>query len=164
MCLLCSQANAHTGAGNVDPIKLAKRLAGWVVTAQKYAQAMNMVLTTAVHERSFAFEKMMTSLKPPKTVAGHMNLSDYLDGTLVVWRKKENIFSPTKDEQHCLTCVCCGTSHRFSRIDRVLMHLMSKKHHAKCKEQLEAAAKTRSQNLLNDHCKVAASKWLVGGC
>ena len=143
----------------MDPIKLAKRLAGWVINTQKYAQAMNTVLQTGVGERNAAFHKMMKCLNPAKTVADHMNVSDYLDGTLVVWRKKQNIFSPAKNDPEALTCDCCRTSHRFSRLDRVLIHLMSKHHHAKAKEQFEAETQARSQQILSDHCKSASSKY-----
>ena len=141
----------------MDPVKMAKKLAGWAIIAQQYAQAMNKVLATDVLGRNSAFERMLTNLKPPKVVLEKMNMGDYLDGTLVVWRNKQNIFSLSKDDPQSMTCFCCGTSHRFSRLDRVLTHLMSKKHHAKCKEQLESADQERSQNLLNEHCKADAS-------
>ena len=152
MCLLYSQANAA-----VDPVKMAKKLAGWVLVAQQYTQAMNKVLSTHVSKRKSAFEQMLTSLTPAKAVLEHMDMSDYLDGTLVVWRNKQNVFGVSKTDPQSLTCSCCGTSHRFSRLDRVLFHLMSKKHHAKCKEQLDSAVQARSQNLLDEHCKSVSS-------
>ena len=118
MCLLYSQVNA------VDPVKTIKRLAGWVEVAQQYVQAMNIVLQTEVSGRNSAFEKMLTSLRPPKTVLEHMNMSDYLDGSLVVWENKQNVFSHTKDDPQSLTCFCCDTSHRFLRVDRMLIHFV----------------------------------------
>ena len=130
-------------------------------TTQQYANVMDKVLTTAIDSRSAKFREMLKTINPPKTVAEVIKLSDYLDGTLVPWRRKQNIFTLTKDKADCLTCTCCGTVNRFGRLDRVLLHLMSKKHHQKCKEKDDTVAKERSKELLNDHCKAAASILLL---
>ena len=147
----------HAQTTDVDPVKTGRRVAGWVQIAQTYVEAMNKVLKTNVSERCSAFSAMLESLRPSKVVLDHVKMSDYLDGTLVVWRGTQNVFSPNKKDPQSLMCTCCGTSHKFARIDRVLIHLMSKKHHVKCKEQCEALTQARSQNLLNEHCQAASS-------
>ena len=98
-----------------DPVKLRKRIGGWVTVVQEFVMAMNKVLRSPVSKRCAAFDDMMTSLNPSKEVVKIMRKSDYLDGTLVVWRRKHNIFSPTEGKPVRLTCACCDTSHSFAR-------------------------------------------------
>jgi hypothetical protein len=44
------------------------------------------------------------------------------------------------------------------RLDRVLIHMMNKKHHAKCKALDQAVSQARSQDVMHDQCKSSASK------
>lgn len=153
--VLCLQTRKSK---QLDPVKLSKKAAGWASVAQAYVGAMNKTLKTPVSKRGSAFDEMMTRLNPPKAVVDIMRKSDYIDGTLVVWRRKQEVFSPTEGKPGHLTCACCGTSHSFGRLDRVLIHLMSKNHHAKCREQDEALSKARSKEVLDEHCKASTSE------
>lgn len=142
----------------LDPLKVVKRVSGWVKAAQLYVVEMNKVLRSPVNKRSSAFEKMISILAPPKTVLEIMKLSDYLDGTYQIWARKDDVFMRTEKKLGHLTCTCCDTTHHFGRLDRTLMHIMSKNHHAKVKKQAQAVSQARSQNILNEHCKSSASK------
>ena len=125
--------------------------------AQRYAVGINKVLLSDVSDRKGAFEEMLATLQPPKNVLTTMSVSKFLDGTFAVDRSKSTVFILTKNKPGTLTCTICGTEHKFQKQSRALRHLTCKAHHDVLKKKADAAARQRSQEMMNEQTATFAS-------
>ena len=75
----------------LDPIKLARKQAAWIATAQAYILAVNQVLRVAAGKRASAVQKLIENLKPPQFCLRSLATDNFLDGTLTSWNSKGNV-------------------------------------------------------------------------
>ena len=92
---------------NADPIKVARKHAKWVVTAQMYIVAVNQVLKQAAAKRATAVKKLIADLKPPQFCLGNLATDNFLDGTLTTWNAKGNVIKSSEEKLGFLECTVC---------------------------------------------------------
>ena len=120
---------------------------------QMWLRAVNEVLLTARRKRPAAIHAMVEKLKPPKFVK--INHNSFLNGDLVIWDDKENVLEPVPGKVS-LRCTVCEEAYKWSGVERVIKHMLSKNHHKCCKQKLKAKETARAKTLLNEQIKLQA--------
>lgn len=143
-----------------DPVKASLRCAKWAVRADHLVNSISKVLRKPVSERKAVLKKMLIDTEFPQTVKDQLKMSRFLTGRLVVWPHKQRMMIPTKDKPGFLTCTVCESDYKFSKAERMLLHLVSKEHYKKCHQKLYATEQEQRQALMMvNHCEAATSKF-----
>ena len=87
-----------------DPIKLARKHAGWIVTVQSYVSSMNSVLSCVPAKRTAALKQLVAKLNPPLFVMPSLIVQSFLDGTYQIWNAKDPILHSVKGLMRCTVC------------------------------------------------------------
>ena len=123
------------------------------VLVQMWVRAINEVLMTARRKRPAAIKAMVEKLNPPKFVK--INNDIFLNGDLVAWDAPENVLE-TVPGKLSLRCTVCDEVYKWSGVERVIKHILSKSHHKCCKQKLKAKETARAKALLDEQIKIQA--------
>ena len=151
---------AKTSVGDIreaitrDPIKLEKRSARWIITAQQYVRSLNRVLSSGTTVLLKERERLIISqLKPPKTVLSNLNTEHFLSGRLQIHKGKDKVLKIAHKKPGCLTCTVCAKTFNWSKCDRMIMHITGTKHHLRLREINNQTSTATSRTLMTETSK-----------
>ena len=158
VCVYIFQAKKgiQSPAKDEDPVKAVAKCVKWTYRADQFVHNVNKVLRAPVNQRNKVLAEMIDSMKLPARVVDKLQLGRFLDGRMALWNEK-HIMTITEGKPGYLTCAVCETDYKWSKAERMFLHLVCDRHQMKCQERLDAVEKEKRQGRFVGECAAAAS-------
>ena len=69
----------------LDPLKVARRHARWIITVQSYVVGINKILSCVTAKRATALKQLIVDLNPPLFCLSSLVITRFLDGSYQIW-------------------------------------------------------------------------------